>query len=226
MLGLASEIHLSQATSDKYTSTRRQQAQITPNGFFITVQYSYPYPYQIDNPNLPPEGNATQRNATQHTNNTDNTNMFTSHMVGKALLFAITTGTSTAFVPSLARRSYAINRHISGQSHLWNAASQDTPVELPEFASQGDYLEYLEKVSALPKGFAAGSADGKFVSVEAPSMGALPIRATIITLTEGATDSWAAVFTTNKVSMPDFSTTIMPLLLPLRLSISPLDTNY
>lgn len=126
--------------------------------------------------------------------------MIASNIVARALLFAITTTSSAAFAPSLAGKS--VTRHISSSSsQLWSASfvSQDTPVQLPEFASKADYLEYLETVSALPKGFAAGSADGTFVSVEAPAMGKLPIRATIITLTEGATDSWAAVFTTNKV---------------------------
>lgn len=70
---------------------------------------------------------------------------------------------------------------------------------LPEFANAEEYLEYMKPFSALPKGFATGTADGKFVSVEAPSLGALPIRGTVIQLTEGPTDSWAACFTSNKV---------------------------
>lgn len=127
--------------------------------------------------------------------------MIASNIVTRALLFAITTTSSAAFAPATAARTTSVGaaRHISSQ--LWGSSSQDTPAQLPEFASQSDYLAYLETVSALPKGFAAGSADGTFVSVEAPAMGKLPIRATIITLTEGATDSWAAVFTTNKVSV-------------------------
>jgi hypothetical protein len=56
----------------------------------------------------------------------------------------------------------------------------------------------------LPSGFAVGTAKGTFVSVEAPSMGDLPIRATVIHLTEGPTDSWAAVFTSNKVGLLNF----------------------
>ena len=52
----------------------------------------------------------------------------------------------------------------------------------------------------LPSGFAVGTAKGTFVSAEAPAMGNLPIRATVIHLTEGPTDSWAAVFTSNKVN--------------------------
>ena len=60
-------------------------------------------------------------------------------------------------------------------------------------------MSYMEQVAALPQGFATGTANGKFVSVEAPSMGPLPIRATIIHLTNGPTQSWAAVYTKNKV---------------------------
>ena len=78
--------------------------------------------------------------------------------------------------------------------------SADTPEILPDFASKDEYLQYMETVSALPKGFATGTADGKFVSEEAPALGNLPIRGSVIHLTEGATDSWAAVFTKNKVS--------------------------
>jgi hypothetical protein len=75
----------------------------------------------------------------------------------------------------------------------------DTPEILPSFASQEEYLAYMEQVAALPKGFATGTAGGKFVSVEAPGLGPLPIRATVIVLTEGPTEHWAAVFTKNKV---------------------------
>lgn len=74
----------------------------------------------------------------------------------------------------------------------------DTDVILPEFAGLEEYLAYMEKAARLPKGFAIGTADGEFVSEEAPSKGPLKIRGTVIYLTEGATDNWAAVFTTNK----------------------------
>jgi hypothetical protein len=90
-----------------------------------------------------------------------------------------------------------------GPQHQLQAEStstiQDTPTLLPDFTSQEDYLSYMESVAALPQGFATGTADGKFVSVEAPSMGPLPIRGTIIHVTSGPTDSWAAVYTKNKV---------------------------
>lgn len=80
------------------------------------------------------------------------------------------------------------------------ASSIDTPETLPEFASVDEYLEYMTSVSQLPKGFATGTSDGTFISVEAPGLGNLKIRATVIQLTEGPTDSWAACFTSNKVS--------------------------
>lgn len=79
------------------------------------------------------------------------------------------------------------------------AASTDTPEVLPDFKDKESYLAYMETVSGLPKGFASGTATGKFVSAEAPAMGPLPIRATVIYLTEGPTDNWAAVFTKNRV---------------------------
>ena len=77
--------------------------------------------------------------------------------------------------------------------------SADTPVELPSFGSSDEYLAYMEGVSALPKGFAIGTADGTFVSEEAPALGNLKIRGTVIQLTEGPTENWAAVFTKNRV---------------------------
>jgi hypothetical protein len=75
----------------------------------------------------------------------------------------------------------------------------DTPTVLPEFGSREAYLDYMESVAALPRGFATGTADGTFVSVEAPGLGQLPIRGTVIHLTQGPTDSWAAVYTKNRV---------------------------
>jgi hypothetical protein len=71
----------------------------------------------------------------------------------------------------------------------------------PEFQSKEEYDEFLRnpQVSALPKGFSCGSAVGSFISVEAPAMGNLPIKATVIALDQ-PTDSWAACFTKNKVN--------------------------
>lgn len=130
--------------------------------------------------------------------------MIASQMVGRALLFAFSTTATTAFAPStaLARMSGVQHRSITitHTGRFVSSVSADTPVLLPDFSSQQEYLDYLQGASGLPKGFATGSADGSFVSVEAPSMGDLKIRGTIISLTEGPTDNWAAVFTTNKVS--------------------------
>lgn len=75
-----------------------------------------------------------------------------------------------------------------------------TTTSLPEFSSKEEYMQFISKneVSALPKGFSCGSAKGSFVSVEAPLMGSLPIKATVVYLDE-PTESWAACFTKNKV---------------------------
>ena len=81
------------------------------------------------------------------------------------------------------------------------ASAGDTPETLPEFANAEDYLKYLGTVSQLPLGFATGTADGTFISVEAPGLGNLKIRATVIQLTEGPTENWAACFTSNKVGL-------------------------
>lgn len=81
------------------------------------------------------------------------------------------------------------------------AGVEDTPETLPDFETAQEYLEYLESVSALPQGFATGTADGTFVSVEAPSLGDLKIRGTVIHVTSGPTDNWAACYTSNKVSI-------------------------
>lgn len=123
--------------------------------------------------------------------------MIASHMVGRALLFAFSTASTTAFAPSQLARKDMLH-WITTTSRFVSSVSADTPVLLPDFASQQEYLDYLQGASGLPKGFATGSADGTFVSVEAPSMGDLKIRGTIISLTDGPTDNWGAVFTTNK----------------------------
>lgn len=81
-----------------------------------------------------------------------------------------------------------------------NTQQSDTPVILPDFTSEEEYMKYMESVAALPKGFATGTADGTFISKEAPGMGNLKIRATVIYLTEGPSPNWAAVYTSNKVS--------------------------
>jgi hypothetical protein len=91
-------------------------------------------------------------------------------------------------------------RYASALSSTTASSLQDTPVVLPEFANAAEYLAYMETVAKLPAGFAVGTADGTFVSQEAPDLGKLPIRGTILHLTNGPTDNWAAVYTQNKVS--------------------------
>ena len=95
---------------------------------------------------------------------------------------------------SLTPRTYATN------TILW-IYDKDTISDLPSFGTKEEYEEYLMEASGLPKGFATGSATGSFVPVEAPSMGSLPIKGTIIHLTDGPSDNWAAVFTKNKVGI-------------------------
>jgi len=80
------------------------------------------------------------------------------------------------------------------------AGAQDTPETLPDFNDKESYMSFMEPLSTLPMGFATGTATGKFVSAEAPALGQLPIRGTVIHLIDGPSDSWAAVFTKNKVS--------------------------
>jgi hypothetical protein len=83
---------------------------------------------------------------------------------------------------------------------LQASSGLDTDPILPSFATKEEYTSYLQKAGSLPQGFAVGTAKGKFVSVEAPALGPLPIKATVIHLTEGPSDSWGAVFTGNRVS--------------------------
>ena len=78
-------------------------------------------------------------------------------------------------------------------------SAQDTASELPSFETKEEYEQYLKDASTLPKGFATGSAIGKFIPEEAPMKGYLPIKGTVIYLTSGPTNNWAAVFTQNKV---------------------------
>jgi hypothetical protein len=104
---------------------------------------------------------------------------------------------------SSSSRSHAFSSSAADSSASYRRtavfAAKDTPVDLPEFANADEYLAYMESVSTLPRGFATGSGQGTFVSKEAPSLGNLPIRATVIQLTDGPTESWAACFTSNRV---------------------------
>jgi glutamate N-acetyltransferase / amino-acid N-acetyltransferase len=113
------------------------------------------------------------------------------------LLSAILVSQTSAFLatPHHLTRPLLVR---GGTSRDATVITQDTPVTLPEFENKEAYMEYMQGVSALPKGFATGTASGTFVSEEAPALGNLPIKGTIIHLTEGPTDNWAAVFTSNK----------------------------
>jgi len=121
----------------------------------------------------------------------------------------------TAFVPAVFGFTAASNMHRAAKLSPWGATAprssavntalskyaKDTLSELPPFDSKEEYEEYLMEASGLPKGFETGSAIGSFVPEEAPSMGSLKIKGTIIHLTDGPTENWAAVFTQNKVSV-------------------------
>lgn len=109
-----------------------------------------------------------------------------------AMVVATLTSAFTASSSPLAARSSAAART------KMMGSSADTPEILPEFANVEEYLEYMGTVSKLPLGFATGTADGGFISVEAPALGKLKIRATVIKLTDGPTENWAACFTSNK----------------------------
>ena len=104
---------------------------------------------------------------------------------------------SNTFAPTLIRKQAT---SLFSSSSSTPSVFYDTPETLPEFDSQEEYLKYLESVSALPKGFATGTAHGTFIPVESPELGNMDICGTIITLTDGPTDSWAACFTSNMVS--------------------------
>mmetsp|Transcript_23444 Transcript_23444/g.27119 ORF Transcript_23444/g.27119 Transcript_23444/m.27119 type:complete len:500 (-) Transcript_23444:1061-2560(-) len=121
------------------------------------------------------------------------------------LLLVMGTAAFTAKTRQLAQQQQQ-QQSISSRSTSTNtertmtasSSSSDTPETLPEYSTVEEYLAYMKTVSDLPKGFATGTSDGTFISVEAPGLGNLKIRATIIQLTEGPTDSWAACFTSNK----------------------------
>ena len=123
--------------------------------------------------------------------------------------------TSALLLSYLAQTAFgfiaASNIHRAAKLSPWGATAprsntalskyaKDTLSELPPFDSKEEYEEYLMEASGLPKGFATGSAIGSFVAEEAPSMGSLKIKGTIIHLTDGPSENWAAVFTQNKVS--------------------------
>jgi len=134
--------------------------------------------------------------------------MMWSSVTRNALLLAFTASPITSFLQRavkssprvfVPRSSFHVATFQGSASGL--LASKDTPAILPDFDSKDDYLKYVETVSGLPAGFATGTASGTFISEEAPALGKLPIRATVIHLTAGATDNWAAVFTQNRVRL-------------------------
>eukprot|EP00934_Nitzschia_sp_Nitz4_P005805 Nitzschia sp. Nitz4//scaffold6_size259037//188375//189953//NITZ4_001100-RA/size259037-augustus-gene-0.299-mRNA-1//1//CDS//3329556971//5795//frame0 len=122
--------------------------------------------------------------------------MWTPTSVLCLLLVGTTVSVSvSAFLPAIT----ILTPTTTLSSELRAAATEaSTPKDFPEFADESAYISYLENYAALPKGFATGTADGTFVSAEAPSLGNLKIRATVIHLPEGPTDNWAACFTSNK----------------------------
>lgn len=112
---------------------------------------------------------------------------------GTAALLATIAAVASPYVTAFTAATSA-----SSPATILRAMETDTDAILPSFATRDEYEAYLSQRGRLPKGFAVGTAKGTFVSVEAPAMGPLPIKATVIHLTEGPTDSWAGVFTSNK----------------------------
>merc|ERR1740139_81274 len=76
--------------------------------------------------------------------------------------------------------------------------TQSSDAVFPEFSSLSSYTEHLSQLCSLPKGFSIGKSEGKFIAVEAPSLGELPINLNIVYLPDGPTRDWSAVFTSNK----------------------------
>ena len=114
----------------------------------------------------------------------------------QSLLCLLTVFSLSAAFTAVAKRNNNLERKYYGQGGLF---AKDTASELPCFETKEEYENYLMEASNLPKGFATGSAIGKFIPEEAPMKGYLPIKGTVIYLTSGPTDNWAAVFTQNKV---------------------------
>lgn len=70
-----------------------------------------------------------------------------------------------------------------------------TAKDLTGFPNQPSYLKYLESISKLPAGFSVGAARFNFKPFEVDKT--LPMNLTII-MTDKPTDSFAAMFTSNK----------------------------
>jgi glutamate N-acetyltransferase/amino-acid N-acetyltransferase len=122
----------------------------------------------------------------------------------RAIALAIATNyprASLAFASSSRIKQQIVgNMSFGGRTKACatNNYDSDTPSELPTFDSRDDYMDYIMKASGLPLGFSTGSAVGSFIPEEAPAMGSLPIKGTVIHVEDGPTESWAATFTQNK----------------------------
>ena len=132
---------------------------------------------------------------------TQQTIMMSTKSTALALAAIVALSNVNAFSTSIHQPITSKAAHITSSSLLQATNNGlDTDTTLPSFSTKEEYTSYLQKAGRLPSGFAVGTAKGTFVSVEAPALGPLPIKATVIHLTEGPTDSWAAVFTSNRVS--------------------------
>jgi len=128
--------------------------------------------------------------------------MINNRSVSSTLLIAVVATIMSSCTVGAFSKSYTSTQYHcreSSSSSIVSLRAVDTDSILPSFDNKEQYTTYLKSAGQLPSGFAVGTATGEFVSVEAPAMGKLPIKATVIHLTEGPTDSWAAVFTSNKV---------------------------
>mmetsp|Transcript_1126 Transcript_1126/g.2347 ORF Transcript_1126/g.2347 Transcript_1126/m.2347 type:complete len:521 (-) Transcript_1126:139-1701(-) len=124
---------------------------------------------------------------------------FAFHASTKSRSFTLAPPQSAVHVATFTKK-FAPSATCTTPSLLVRAAKEgrDTDAVLPEFSTLEEYMDYMSAASALPQGFATGTASGTFISVEAPALGPLPIKGTVIFLTDGPTDSWAACFTSNK----------------------------
>ena len=125
--------------------------------------------------------------------------MINNRSVSSTLLIAVVATIMSSSCTAFSKSSTSTQYQSIKSPSISSLRAADTDSILPSFANKEEYTTYLKSAGQLPSGFAVGTATGEFVSVEAPAMGKLPIKATVIHLTDGPTDSWAAVFTSNKV---------------------------
>mmetsp|Transcript_21078 Transcript_21078/g.31307 ORF Transcript_21078/g.31307 Transcript_21078/m.31307 type:complete len:503 (-) Transcript_21078:103-1611(-) len=125
-----------------------------------------------------------------------------SHIRTSLVLVALSTFSPTASITAFSSKYTAFHnaKHKlhKQQRTIFYSSEYDTAETLPSFETKEEYLDYLSERSSLPKGFAIGTGAGEFIPEEAPMMGKLSIRATVIHLKDGPTNNWAAVFTKNK----------------------------